>query len=391
MKDGERPIKVNGNQDPQYQSVRDGRGLKVRGLWRKGKSFYAQLRVYDPGKGKRVPKRFKLDATNLTEAKKEIEKKRVERDENRVVARRSPTLADYLISYLEVSKSGLQPQTIRGRASMGKHLTRLLGDSRLSDLHPAHISRYQEKRLRDAQPSTINIELGLLKQCLTKAVVEGYLKENPCARVDRIKEEKIEKRLLTYAEILDVAETFKSNLPAAGQQYHDAVLLMAFSGIRVGECVRLRWDTAADWENEELRVGVDFRTKSGKRRSIDFNPQLKTHLQAMWKRRAPDSVFLFPSPQRSKIRDAHIAGMSEVLQRLRGKIPEKFTFHLLRHYYISTLIMNGADLLTVQKWSGHEDLQQIDKTYGHLAPGHSKKVAQSMTFGVKVVKDGKAA
>ena len=41
--------------------------------------------------------------------------------------------------------------------------------------------------------------------------------------------------------------------------------------------------------------------------------------------------------------------------------------HDLRRTYASHLIMNGADLRTVQKLLGHTSLVMIDKHYGHLA------------------------
>ena len=61
-----------------FIAVRDSRKRKIRGLVRRGKRFYAQMRIAAGPNGKSRPARIPLEATSLVDAQKELEKKRTE-------------------------------------------------------------------------------------------------------------------------------------------------------------------------------------------------------------------------------------------------------------------------------------------------------------------------
>src|SRR5438309_9579101 len=61
-----------------FESVHDSRKRKVPGLWRRGRNYYAQMRV-ELGNGQTAPRRFPLDAKTLDQARAELEKKRTEK------------------------------------------------------------------------------------------------------------------------------------------------------------------------------------------------------------------------------------------------------------------------------------------------------------------------
>jgi len=66
-----------------FEAVFDSRKRKVPGLWQRGTRYYAQLRV-DLGNGRTAPRRFPLNASDLTAAKGELERKRTERSDNKL-------------------------------------------------------------------------------------------------------------------------------------------------------------------------------------------------------------------------------------------------------------------------------------------------------------------
>ena len=78
-----------------------------------------------------------------------------------------------------------------------------------------------------------------------------------------------------------------------GQQFADYVRLLAYSGARRNEALRVRWQDV-DFDNEQLHVGSDGDTKNSETRSVDFNAKLKAHLQSMHKRSRQVSQWLFP-------------------------------------------------------------------------------------------------
>src|SRR5204863_5427010 len=84
-----------------------------------------------------------------------------------------------------------------------------------------------------------------------------------------------------------------------GKQFADYIRLMAFCGARRDETLRLKW-ADVDFERKQLTIGADGSNKKHKPRVMDFNPELEAHLLDMDKRRAPDTQWRFPSPQRGE-------------------------------------------------------------------------------------------
>jgi integrase len=168
------------------------------------------------------------------------------------------------------------------------------------------------------------------------------------------------------------------------QEFVDYIRLLTFSGSRRSEALVLRWDDV-DFEREQLTIGASGDTKNQTARVVDFNPKLKTHLQEMAKRRASDSQWLFPSPQRGE-KDIHVQTFRESLGMATEKagLP-RIGFHDLRHYFISYCVMSGIDYMTIAKWVGHRDGGiLIGKVYGHLADDHAKAQAMRVNFGPTV-------
>jgi integrase len=97
------------------------------------------------------------------------------------------------------------------------------------------------------------------------------------------------------------------------RQFVDYLKLMAYSGARRNEALGLQWDDV-DFDNAQLHLrrqvtdrvnpeknpnGIEP-LKNGEERTVDFNTKLRAHLEDMSSRLAPDSKWLFPSPQRGE-------------------------------------------------------------------------------------------
>src|ERR1035438_1712607 len=156
---------------------------------------------------------------------------------------------------------------------------------------------------------------------------------------------------------------------------------MASCGARRDETLRLKWSDV-DWDRKQLTIGSDGMAKNRKARVVDFNVKLEMHLEDMKSRRAPDTQWLFPSPQRGT-QDLHAKTFVETMRLVREKAKvSHFGFHDLRHYFISYCVMSGIDFMTIAKWVGHQDGGiLIGKVYGHLSNEHAQRQAQRVNFG----------
>jgi integrase len=172
-----------------------------------------------------------------------------------------------------------------------------------------------------------------------------------------------------------------------GQQFADYVQLMAYCCARRNKALALR-STNVDFKREQLTVEADGNTKNLTSRSVDFNPTLKKLLLDMKARRAPDSQWLFPSPQRGA-KAIHAMSFRESLElaRTHAKL-RPVTFNDMRHLFNSFCVVSGLDFMTIANWVGHRDGGILtSKVEGHLADTHTKAAAQRVNFGPVVVED----
>ena len=166
-------------------------------------------------------------------------------------------------------------------------------------------------------------------------------------------------------------EDFQRFMDAVGNHWmKDSFLFAVMTGMRRGEVLNLKWSDV-NWERKQLTIGSDGETKNRTARRVDFNPPLEAHLEAMRTRRAPDSDWIFPSPQR---------GDRDIRVREAAELPA-FGFHDCRHFLCSYCVMSGIDYMTTAQWAGHRDGGiLIGKVYGHLADEHTKAQAAKLVF-----------
>lgn len=59
----------------------------------------------------------------------------------------------------------------------------------------------------------------------------------------------------------------------------------------------------------------------------------------------------------------------KAIERTKIELPTGQLSHVLRHSFVSHFMMNGGDILTLQKILGHSDLKAT-MCYAHMAPDH---------------------
>jgi len=148
-------------------------------------------------------------------------------------------------------------------------------------------------------------------------------------------------------------------------------LTAAFTGLRQGELVALRWRDA-DFAGEHLRVTASYTTghltspKSGRVRSVPMAPAVAEALARLAGRDrwTGDDDLLFAGLLGSYL-DA-----SALLKRYKRALAaaglRPLRFHDLRHTFGTTMIRK-AYIVRVQEWMGHADIETTRK-YLHFVP-----------------------
>src|SRR5262249_9682895 len=139
-----------------------------------------------------------------TVAKEEEHRKKTEVIEGRLnpaKARKSLRFHAFAEEYLEWVKANKKPLTHRKFASCLVHLTAVFGQKKLNELTAWHIEQYKKARKEAGrQPSTINVELAILKAMLHKAQQWGKLAELPTKSVKPLKGVQGKTRFLSEEE-----------------------------------------------------------------------------------------------------------------------------------------------------------------------------------------------
>jgi site-specific recombinase XerD len=154
-----------------------------------------------------------------------------------------------------------------------------------------------------------------------------------------------------------------------------AILEMFFStGLRLAELCNL--SRYIDLKRGEMSV----RGKGDKLRVVFISDTARAAVEQYMKKRGDAEEKLFISISR----DGKVIGpiTPRSVQRLvatrarQAGIPNHIHAHLLRHSFATDLLMNGADLRSVQELLGHSNISTT-QVYTHLTNKHLKEVHES--------------
>lgn len=171
-----------------------------------------------------------------------------------------------------------------------------------------------------------------------------------------------------------------------------AVRLSAYTGLRLGELLALRWSDV-DWSGSALTVsraisaGRETATKSGKIRRVPLPDQAIAALNDLSKRgdfTAPDELVvcnvatgrvLDGSALRRRYKDAQTAaGVHEM------------RWHDLRHTYGSLLAASGEELVTIKSAMGHANISTTE-VYLHARPATELAARFTSAFASQRVRE----
>jgi integrase len=373
----------------QYQKARDGRKRQIRGLWVRNGRYYAQMTVKDPTTGIKSVRRIPLEAeensvkrpvATVAEAVAAQGKLKVQRAENALpVLGQTPKFCDYANNYL-TSPTTLNkgPETVKTETVHLNAWIKHLGETRLDDITKPMIAAFRDKRLKEVEPSTVNGAVTVLRNVLKKAIDDGWLKRLPTENLKPLTVIKPKKRLVPMEHmkaICDAALEFKN-----GAQFKDLILFLCYSGGRISESLRLKWQDV-DWTQRHVTIGYDGRVKNYKARVVNFNENLEAHLKDMQSRKAPDSEYLFPSAQRGKKIDKAAKSFDTTRQLVRAKagLPT-FGFHDCRHFFASMCAMSDVAKDVVRDWMGHSTTKLLDDVYVHYCRDYHTIQARKVCF-----------
>jgi integrase len=233
-----------------------------------------------------------------------------------------------------------------------KSLCVAIGDPYVDRFNAGVFAEYRNARIAAGlSPNSMNREHAYLRSVFNELKRLGYWKgDNPLATVRQFK---VAERELSYLSRVDI----KRLLQALEDGRNTDALLITKICLSTGA----RWSEAEQLKPSQVRDGqIHFsNTKSGKNRSIPITTDMEAALARQdTKRGETGRLFMYSY---TAFRDAiKKAGLS---------LPVGQLTHVLRHSFASHFMMNGGNILVLQRLLGHSSLTMTMR-YAHLAPDH---------------------
>jgi site-specific recombinase XerD len=292
----------------------------------------------------------------------------------------SKAKTDFL-EYLEIEQNRSQ----RTLENYDHYLTRLIdfaGDIKISDIDAELVRKWRLWLNRlgtntsdELSKSTQNYHLialrGFLKFCAKRDV--------PAMTADKIELARTVRKQVTFLDADEVARLFAQTEISKDVGLRDrAILELLFSsGLRVSELVGL------DIEHINLkRREFMVRGKGQKDRPVFISPEAVKWVDHYLQKRSDNTKPLFIRYSGTKRVDLTgnfhrltARSVQRMIKRyaLMAGITKSVTPHTLRHSFATDLLMNGADLRSVQALLGHSNISTT-QIYTHVTDPYLKEV-----------------
>jgi integrase len=260
---------------------------------------------------------------------------------------------------------GWKPTTIKDyRSVVNAHLLPAFGAKRVDAITSRSIERWRSDWLAETGRTRQAAKLvSVLHAIFERTRKTQGLTVNPVATVERysVPYDRASYDFYSPEQVMALARA------AASEQDGALYLVAAFTGLRRGELLALRWRDV-DFERQSIRVernyshGQVVTPKSGHGRAVPMVPEVAQVLARLDQREhftgRDDLVFVGEA-------GSHLDG-SALRRRFKtamelAEIPP-LRFHDLRHTF-GSLAINKASIIQVQAWMGHAD---IDTTMRYL-------------------------
>ena len=301
--------------------------------------------------------------------------------------------ADFMLKWLEVTKSTIQLTTYASYQGMVEHIIVPYfrkHSIKLEELKATDLQDFYAKQLERVKPNTVIHYHANIHKALKYAVKIDLIPSNPADKVERPKKDDFKGSYYTAEEIHALTEA------AYGTKLEIPVLLASFYGLRRSEVLGLKWDSI----NFAMQTLTIRHTVARVTKVVEKN---KTKNASSFRSfpLTDDAIRLFKILlQQEQIYRNHFGKdyidndyvftwedghpyspdyVSHTFHKLLKKydLPH-IRFHDLRHTCASMLLSEGYGLKDVQEWLGHSDIKMTANIYGHLDIRRKRSIANGL-------------
>lgn len=301
----------------------------------------------------------------------------------------SKTKTDFL-EYMEIEQNRSQ-KTIQNYDHYLTRLSDFAGDIKVSDIDPEMIRKW--RLWLNRLGTNTSDELGKITQNYHLIALRSFLRYCakrgiPALTADKVELARTRRKQVTFLNEDELKRVFEQPDTAtiAGLRDRAILELLFSSGLRVSELVALDRDHI-NLKRREFMV----RGKGQKDRPIFISAEAAGWVKSYLDRRQDTSKPLFVRYSGSKKVDLSgnfhrltVRSVQRIVARcarLAG-ITKHVSPHTLRHSFATDLLMNGADLRSVQAMLGHSNIATT-QIYTHVTDPHLRAVHEKFHRSAK--------
>lgn len=292
----------------------------------------------------------------------------------------SELILDY-IEHLEV-EGGRAVKTAENYRLYLERFVEFTGDIDVSKITSETVRKYRLwlNRYKSANEE----ELAIITQSYHLIALRGFLhylsqRDIPSLSPNKIILPKVARKQVTFLYQNEVQRLIDQIDTSSAQGLRDRAIieLLFSSGLRVSELVNLNRDHI-NTKRREFMV----RGKGQKDRPIFISKNAASILEEYLSQRADSLPPLFISYSRNSLSDnsgdyrrltaRSVQRMLQRYARLAG-ITKHVSPHTMRHSYATDLLMNGADIRSVQSMLGHSNISTT-QVYTHVTDEHLREI-----------------
>jgi integrase len=387
------------------------RGNGEGNVYQRSKDLWeARVRYTDPDTGD--TKRLSVYGTTAPKARAKLKKARDRLEEGLPPTDAKRTVANWLAHWraTTLAMSNRKDSTRQLYGILCRHHLESgsFGELRLDKLRPSHVEglvlamRAKTKPgpkdadgnpglpVRALSDSTIRQVYTILRAGLDGAVRDGLLARNPAALVKRPGIERVE------AKHLDADAVTKVLKAAEISRYHPALMLIASTGLRKGECLAVKWSDV-DLDAGVLavrgtlgriggRLAITEPKTARSRRNVPLHPQVVTMLrrhrlaQKHERIRAAnkwvDTGLVFTTELGTAVDPRNLLRVITVAGKVAGVTD--VGIHVLRHTAATLWLENGVPLKIASDLLGHSSISVTADIYMHTSDDSARSAIDTL-------------
>jgi integrase len=256
-----------------------------------------------------------------------------------------------------------------------------------------------EKKVKQYKNTYANSVLRTFKVMMTEAVRRGHIAENPCSKVQLLKNDRKGIEIITVEEVRRLFPENYQTVWGGKEIAYAANKLASLTGMRSGEILGLRGEFVFD--NYILVCGQygPFgylpHTKTKQNRNIPVMPEMIALLRRLMERNGKGFVFSVNGGATPICHTVLFKGFHEALIKIgidKKEIKRRgLTLHGWRHFVNTELQRQGLTIQQVQGVTGHKT-DRMTEWYSHLDARQLDAVieAQAVIAGTEQPKGGKS-